>query len=163
MGSEKQNRFLALIGQKPGEDSRNSKYDPEYCEKIKIMAQDGMFPEEWACEIGVTLWTFKNWAQKYPDFNEALVQSRLLLTSWWTKKLRDTMSMPSNPTVYGLLARRFTSLYGTTPVDLMGWMLEGSDEETSDSMGPVAVKAVATDDLVARLSVLEQRKREAGQ
>jgi len=47
---------IMLICAQPGEQ-RALKYDPEMCWRVRDMAQEGMFPEEWCADLGVTMST----------------------------------------------------------------------------------------------------------
>lgn len=45
---------LVAIGQKPGAEGRARKYDPKYCDDVRLYAQEGLFPESWCARIGIT-------------------------------------------------------------------------------------------------------------
>lgn len=92
------------------------KYEPVYCEVVRTMAQEGKFPEEWCVRIGVTANTLYNWANKYPEFEDAMHIAWHLLASYWAMQARmaATGGIPgSSPTVLlALLQRRFPQIWG---------------------------------------------------
>lgn len=156
-------QFMAVIGQPAGEQSRNSKYDPAYCDTIKLLAQAGKFPETWACEIGVSVETLRRWGHAYPEFKDALIISKHLLGHYWTEEVAKGINKATaNSAMYALILRRLPALFGKEPVDLTEYVLR-PDDITDDAPGALtaeAVKTTSTDDLQARLEALRKRRME---
>lgn len=91
-----------------------SKYDPAYCDQIRDMAQQGMFPEEWCGHIGVVMRTLYQWADTYPEFEEAVTISWHILAAVHAEKLRNliTMGSPTASVQFRMMARRFRTAWG---------------------------------------------------
>ena len=166
MSSPRQN-FLTVIGQQPGGEPRALKYDPAFCEAVKLMAQEGEFPEAWAAEIGVTLETMRLWCHRYPEFREATGIARLLLATYWTRRIaRNADSDAAKPGMYAMLARRLPALYGKNPIDLVEWMHappEGIAAGGLAALDAGTVAAASTDVLRERLEALRKRRAEEDQ
>ena len=153
--------FLAMIGQPSGQPGRNLKYEPALGQRIRDLARQGVFPEGWALELGVSLETLRLWSRRYPDFAEDLGMARLALIDFWTRQLIRNLNNPqARPGMYGLLLRRFPALYGANPVDLSDWLTAlpeapaPKDEETLARK----VKAMSSEELQARLATLRDRR-----
>lgn len=153
--------FLAMIGQPAGKPSRNRKYTPDVCLRIRELASQGIFPEGWALEVGVTLETFRIWGHQNPEFSEALSMSRLALIDFWTRELIRNLNNPQARTgIYNMLVRRFPALYGANPVDLAEWLTTPPDAPQSAPQDTFAerVKAMSDEELQARLAALRARR-----
>jgi hypothetical protein len=165
---ENKSTFMALIGQQAGEPGRASKYDPEHGKTLRLLAQDGKFPEEWACEIGVSLETIRRWGHTYPEFRDSLVIAKHLLAAHWTRKIADNVnSETAKPAMYAMLIKRFPALYGKEPIDLTDWVLSApdSDEEgltPKDTLTQEAARAMPDADIRARIDALRKRREEEG-
>lgn len=140
---------MILIGQQPGDEGRASKFDPEYCMKIRLLAQEGKFPEEWAAHIGVHMATMRNWASTHPEFREAVQIARVLLATWWTNKAREfTDKKGGNQMILvEVLRKRFPELYGKHPKDAFDFIL--TPEEVPVAAPPPAEGPSLTDDPAA--------------
>ena len=156
--------FLRLIGQQPGEPGRASLYKSEYCQIVRDLAEEGMFPESWCANIGVSLSAMRLWCQAFPEFREAVEIAHLLLVHYWTKKFKEAAESPTaKPGIYAMLARRLPAFYGTAPVDLVDWLLGGP---AITGPAPAAPRAAAPaqvgndteDDLRKRLAALQARR-----
>lgn len=156
--------FLVVIGQQPNGEGRALKYDPEFCNTVRVLAQEGEFPEAWGAEIGVTLETMRLWCMKHPDFREAVGQARLLLATYWTRDIVANKNNPNaKPGLYHMLARRIPALYGKTPVDLGEWLQTPPDTNAPDqakALDASTVAAATTDTLQQRLEALRKRREE---
>ena len=64
---------------------RPSSYDPAYCEQVVKLGAEGNSPEEISAEINVPRTTMDSWAEKYPEFSEALTRAKDLELVWWEK------------------------------------------------------------------------------
>lgn len=131
-------QHLALIGAKVGEPGRALKYEAEMCDRIRDMAQQGMFPEEWCGPLGVTLETMRLWGHKHPEFRDALIISRHLLNAYWSAKARRSVDSPNiNQTVLvTILKGRFNEFYGNNPANI--WHFLHSED---GSWGPATADA----------------------
>ncbi len=171
---EPKSAFLARIGQPIGEKGRANKYDPAHCDTIKLLAQNGKFPETWACEIGVSVETLRLWGHRYPEFKEALVIAKHLLGHYWTEQVASGLwiekgqqgekTRQANAAMFTLLARRLPALFGTDPVDLADYVLRpAGDAIEGQALGLDQIKAASTEELQARLEALRKRREVEGQ
>ena len=157
--------FMAVIGQQPGATGRALKYDPAFCDVIRILAQGGDFPEAWAAEIGVSVETLRRWGHEYPDFKDALIAAKHLLATFWTRDIAENRKNgKANPAMYGLIARRLPALFGKEPVDLSEYVLRPASpddaEAPQEALTADQARAAPTDDLTARLEALRRRRTE---
>lgn len=108
---------LIICGQRVGEPSRRKKYDPKYCDAIKMMALNGEFPEIWLATIGIHQRTFYDWANAYPEFEESVAEAWVILESYWTKQISENLTNPDLRTTLLLkvLTSRFPTIWGNTP------------------------------------------------
>lgn len=159
---ENTKHFMAIIGQQPGEKGRATKYDPAYCETIKLLAQNGKFPETWACEIGVSVETLRLWGHAHPEFRDALIIAKHLLGHYWTEEVAAGVKSPlANSAMYSLILRRLPALFGKDPVDLTEFVLRPDtpeDQSNPEALTAEAVKAAPTEELQARLNALRTRR-----
>lgn len=161
-----QNRtFLMRIGQQPGGPGRAKVYDPDIHPALVMqLAQEGMFPEEWASEIGVTFMTFRNWYRDHPEFAEAFEAARLLLETHWTRELKKNLNNPgARPGLWGLMMRRFSHYYGTKAPDLWAWFRDEQAKTAAPAPdGRIDNPATAaTADIERRLAELRARQEAA--
>ena len=70
------------------EPAAQCKYRPEFCQQVREMAQEGMFPEEWCAHIGVTVMTLFRWANRFPEFEEAVEISWHILHAYYANQVR---------------------------------------------------------------------------
>lgn len=94
----------------------DDRYEPYFCDRIILMAEELMFPEEWAAELGVTEADLYDWIARFPEFARAWNIAATKLRAAFTRELRDQAKRPSsmsNPALLGLIAKtRFRDLYG---------------------------------------------------
>lgn len=158
--------FLTVIGQPPGEQSRAMKYDPENCMTVRMLAQEGQFPEEWAAHLGVSLETMRLWCQTYPDFYDAVGVARILLATYWTRHIKKNLNNPNAKVgLYQTLVRRIPALYGSNPIDLAQWMQTPPDatapgQDASHGFSADQVANASTEALQERLEALRRRRQE---
>lgn len=160
--------FLITIGQQPGQPGRAGKYNPEYCDLIKVLAQEGKFPETWCATMGIHRSTLYAWADVHPDFEEAVLQAWALLQHYWTEyaaqHLKDTNLRST--VLIRILASRFPRLYGRPEI------LEGTLEHfvARNAVNPTEEANAAPEDqqlaagqreaIEARIAELQKRLNE---
>lgn len=164
---------IMLIGPQPGEQ-RALKYDPEFCWTVRLMGQDGKFPEEWCAGLGVTMSTLFQWANTYPDFDQAVREAWHLLNAYWTRKARDVVEKPLfysdlKATVFlEILRKRFPETWGKNARNTQE-TFENRDmaavEEGQAQRSPLAdheaIRAADVDRLEERIAQLEARRKAA--
>ena len=158
---------LALIGQKPGEKGRATKYDPDtHCQLVRDLAQRGEFPEAWAAEIGITLNTMRVWVNTHEEFAESVIIARHLLQTFWTRELAKARNDPnSKPGIYSIIVRRFPELYGKNPIDLFAFLhsplptdAAGQSEGEHTITTADGVQQMTDEEIQKRLETLRQRR-----
>ncbi len=91
-------------------------YEPYFCDEILRMADEMMFPEEWAAELGVSEPELFSWIGKFPEFARAYNVAATKLRAAFTREMRDSARGEksfSQPALYKLFAeKRFPDLYG---------------------------------------------------
>lgn len=166
-GNPRKRANIMLIGQKAGEQGRALKYDPEFCWTVRQMGQAGQFPEEWCARIGITMGTLFNWANTYPDFDQAVREAWHLLNAYWTAKARQVVE---NPLLYSdlkatvfleILRKRFPETWGKHPrntqetFETRNASMEGTASPLTD---PNRLRDAKIDELEQRLRTLRARR-----
>lgn len=164
--SNNKGHFLALIGQQRGEPGRGTVYDADlHCQVVRMLGQQGKFPETWAAKIGVTMGTMRRWVQTHEEFAEAIIIARHLLQSYWSEELAKNRNNPNaKPGIYSMIMRRFPELYGTSPVDLFNFLetpIEDNSEGARDvtPITPEGVRMASDDEIKRRLEILRKRQQ----
>lgn len=71
---------------------RPSSYDPNYCDDVIRMGNEGYSVIEMAVAIGVCRATLEtNWPTEHPEFLEALTHARECSQAWWERAGRTGM------------------------------------------------------------------------
>jgi len=105
----------------------NSKYKPEYCERVIEMGKQGFSKEQMSSALGVGWDCFDNWAKSHEDFNQAIrtaIQEEL--SYWENLGLQNIVEAPGgqrlNGAVYNkIMAARFPRKYSErNKVELTG-------------------------------------------
>lgn len=65
--------------------ARPTKYDPVYCEQLVEHMRDGASVTSFAAEIDVARSTINEWAERHPEFSEALSRGKAKCAAWWEK------------------------------------------------------------------------------
>ena len=156
---------LVVIGQQADEPGRALKYDPKYCEAIRMMAQAGEFPETWCATIGIHKVTLYRWADDHPEFEEAVMIAWVLLQSFWTKYAVDNMKNTDlrGNVLIRMLQRRFPGLYGGD-TQIEGTLEHFMARNAKPAAAPEAVRDPGDqpimqnrEAMLARIAELEQR------
>ena len=120
----------------------NSKYKPEYCEKIIEMGRTGMSKEQISGALNVGWDCLDNWAKKHEEFYQALRTAKNLELSYWESLgLQNVLETPGgqrlNGAVYNkIMAARFPSKYSErNKVELSGDGGGAIQIEHSNSIG----------------------------
>ena len=120
----------------------NSKYKPEYCEKVIEMGRMGMSKEQISGALDVGWDCLDNWAKKHEVFNQALRTAKNLELSYWESLgLQNVLETPGgqrlNGAVYNkIMAARFPSKYSErNKVELSGENGGAIQIEHSNSIG----------------------------
>lgn len=154
-------RFAALVPLRTPETAA-CKYSPEYCNQVRMLAQEGMFPEEWCAHIGVTLQTLYNWANAYPEFEEAVHIAWWILRAYWSKKARESVQgIGMAPSVLNnILEKRFPDTWGRN-ARMTHEHLEtrNTGPQEDDDTSPEALRKMSDDDLEARIAQIEARRK----
>ncbi len=123
-----------------------------------------MFPEEWCAHIGITMATLYNWANAYPEFEEACLISWYLLRAYWTEKARNSIQGVGIPpsVLIKILESRFPDTWGKSNPRMTQEHFEdrnkSDDPEATEDTSPEALRAVPLEDLQARIKVLQERR-----
>jgi hypothetical protein len=67
-------------------------YDPSFAERLVELAGGGLFRNEIAQELGVSLADFDAWSSQHPDFAAALADADTATGAWWNRQPREAMS-----------------------------------------------------------------------
>ena len=148
----------------PGEQ-RALKYDPEFCWTIRGLAQEGRFPEEWCAEIGVTMKTLYEWANVFPEFDEAVRIAWHLLNAYWTNYARDNLTNPNLRTtlLLEILRKRFPESWGKNARNTQE-TFETRNETPGvdgDEKSPLtrALKDAPREEIKDRIAMLQERMK----
>lgn len=157
--------MLAVVEQPVG---NANKYDPSYCQVIRDLAQQGKFPETWCAEIGVTYQTFYNWANTYPEFEEAMHIAWYLLRSHWAEKAAMAATIGSGsalPTVLlEILRKRFPEVWGNNPQVTHEHFARRNEPPAPEAGGAPLdggaedYDAMSDEELDARIELLQKRR-----
>lgn len=156
-------RFAALVptGREYG---AANKYDPEHCWAVREFAQAGMFPEEWTAHLGVTMPTLYNWANAYPEFEQAMHEAWWLLQSYWTKKARASVQgtgMP--PSILSMiLEKRFPDTWGKNSRNTHETFESRNDVPDDEDTTPAELRKLTRDELREKIQALEARRKHDG-
>lgn len=98
---------------------QESKYKPEYCEKLKEHMSKGRSIETFGVTVGVTRATVYNWCEKHEDFAKAKDEAMQLAQEFFESKLeiklneKDSRSKNIDTTcLIFALKTRFHKTYG---------------------------------------------------
>lgn len=149
-----------------------SKYDPAHGLTIRLLAQEGKFPETWCAQLGVTMQTLWNWANKYPEFDEHVRIAWHLLHDFWTEKATSLLTHPTakQTLLLEILRKRFPETWGDDPRNtLETWqfrpkVMDEDEEGGAEALdvSPGALSKMDDDDISARIAQLEARRKHDG-
>ncbi len=70
----------------------NRPYDPSFANRVVELASNGLFRDEIACELGVSLADLETWSSQHPEFAGALADADTATSAWWNRQPREAMS-----------------------------------------------------------------------
>ena len=160
-----------IVPAEPAKGSNRQKYDGTSGRRILELAEEGMFPEEWCCELGITMRTLYAWARTYPEFEERVEQAWHLLHAYWARLVRQNIRNPAFRQTLALrvMAKRFPSTWGkdtsNTLEHFTGCMREGAGSRAEDGEGRAGaalcveqIRLLPTEEIERRIAVLESRR-----
>ena len=71
-----------------GPGGRPTKYDPEFCERVIDLMEQGYSATAVAGKMRVARSTLYKWAEDNPEFSDALNIGRACAQAWWEDRLR---------------------------------------------------------------------------
>lgn len=168
MSESRKRANIMLIGPQPGEQ-RALKYDPEFCWTVRLMGQEGKFPEEWCARLGITMSTLYQWSNIYPDFDQAVREAWHLLNAYWTAKARDVVEKPLlysdlKATIFlEILRKRFPETWGKNARNTQEtFENRNTDPEGDGTASPLTdpnrLRDAKIDELEQRLRTLRARR-----
>lgn len=155
-------RFMAIV---PGDGGERrgpaDKYKPEYCWDVREMGQKGMLPEEWVSHIGVTLKTLYNWADAYPEFEQAMHEAHWLCRAFWAQQARQSIQgvgMPPSVIIL-MLERRFGDMWGKNSINMHKHFDTRNEIPDPEDITPKELRDMNRDELRDRIRELEARRK----
>jgi hypothetical protein len=160
-----------IVPAEPAKGSNRQKYDGTSGRRILELAEEGMFPEEWCCELGITMRTLYAWARTYPDFEECVEQAWHLLHAYWARLVRQNIRNPAFRQTLALrvMAKRFPSTWGANPSNTLehftGYKSQDEGYPSGDGEGAAVaaltvdqIRLLPTEEIERRIGVLEARR-----
>ena len=145
-------------------NSNRQKYDADAPLRILAMAEEGLFPEEWCVDLGISMRTLYSWANDRPEFEEAVEAAWHVLHAYWARLLRANLTnlAPRQNAILQVMAKRFPSTWGQTPNNTLDHFLSRNSAPAISNHAQVATSrapepAMAREELVARIKVLQAR------
>ena len=157
---------MMLIGQQKDEAGRNTKYEPEMCDRLRAMGEQGMWPEEWMAHLGIGRSTMYNWANRYPEFGEAVDIAWYLCAAFWSKWMRDNITHPNaKASIVAKVSARFPSLWGKNPIITHEHFMErnlASLDGQAVAVGLDGRVKMTKEQMEAKIAELTERRKHAG-
>jgi hypothetical protein len=163
---QQRSNIMRIIGQKSDEPGRGTKYDPEFCWRVRDMAQEGKLPEEWCAEIGITMATAYNWCRWHEEFDEAWRIAWIIVGAYWSRQIRKAAVDPMNPTRAALLEiarKRFPSTWGKAPTNTAEAfdLIRAAEAGQAAGITDVGGTLMTAEERDRRIVELEQRRAAA--
>lgn len=160
--------FLNALPVKTGrpQDTNALKYDAElHCKMVRKMGQEGKFPAAWCANIGIHRATLHRWANKYPEFDEALKVAWSLCQCWWENKNQELLTNPNAKTalVVETLRKRFPHSWGQGAIDTEDEYdrrprdITPDDEAITAAPSAEEIEAMPDSDIQKRIKELQAR------
>ena len=131
---------------------RPTLYRPEFCERVIAMGKQGMSQEQISGTLGFAWNTLDLWAEKHPEFMQALRTAKNLELHYWEDLgLQNVLETPGgqrlNGAVYNkIMAARFPAKYSErNKIELTGANGGAVKLETSHSIAQEILKDIQSD------------------
>lgn len=116
---------------------RPSTYDPDYCEKIITLGEQGASIAEMAFELNVCRNTLKAWAAEHDEFLTAFTRATLASQVWWERKGRSGMEKSSSEFQASIWSRSMAARFPDDWREVKGTELTGKDGGAIETVGRV--------------------------
>lgn len=135
------------------------KYTPDACRVVIECAEEGMWPEEWCRELGITRRTMYNWIATHEEFRISAEKASDILAAVQAREVRQMFreGNPTLPSKLKLLARRIPTLWGEAPKETVD-RIAGHDSDESAAQVQAEARAMKDADLEERIRKLEARR-----
>lgn len=136
-------------------------YNPEFCQTVRDLAQQGLFPESWCAHIGVTMRTMFTWADRYPEFCEAFEIGWHLLADYWSKEALNSIQGVGRPpsVTLEILRKRFPATYGSKPRNTLETFMHRNQPDRADlEQQTMNITRLSDEDLSRKIAILEERR-----
>ena len=91
--------------------SSGRSYDPSFETRVVELANEGLFRDEIARELGVSVADIEAWSSQHPDFAVALADADTATAAWWNRQAREAMAH-NRPFRAALWAKVMAQHYG---------------------------------------------------
>lgn len=146
--------------------SNRQKYNADIPKQVIDMARQGMFPEEMCAELGISMRTLYAWANKRPEFEEAMEQAWHLLHAFWARLVRENIANPAfrQTAALKVMAKRFPATWGNEPRNTLESFLERNAPQDGTTPGTecthcASVRALSNEELNAEIDMYLERRR----
>jgi hypothetical protein len=102
---------------------RPSSYDPEFADRVIPFMADGYSLTAFAGEIGVSRQTIYNWAERHPEFLDAVKTGEAASQLWWERRNRgfaETGEGNATAIIFGLKNRAAEDWCDKRDINLSG-------------------------------------------
>lgn len=137
-------------------------YEPYFCARIKELADEGLYPEEWAAQFDVSEYDMFNWISHFPEFARAYMVALTKLRAKFTHDLRKAANGKIEKAQAGLFTllakKRFPDLYGDQPDEPLRPVLPSGPQTIEGTVAGLDDPSdMATKDIADELAVLRRR------
>ena len=145
--------------------SNRQKYHAGMPQRVIDMARDGMFPEEWCAELGISMRTLYAWANDRPEFEEAVEDAWHALHAYWARLMRENITNPAfrQTAALQIIAKRFPATWGQHPRNTLDHFQDRNAKviDTPEGACPncTHLRNMSDEELTARRQELESRLR----
>lgn len=145
--------------------SNRQKYHSGIPQQILDMAKQGMFPEEWCAELGISMRTLYVWANERPEFEDAVEQSWHALHAFWASLLRSNITNPAfrQTAALQVMAKRFPATWGQSPQNTLEHFRDrnSTPDDSSDQLCShcARIQSMTVEELKAELEMYEERRK----
>lgn len=114
---------MKAIGQQAGDtgmNARRNKFDPVFCTWVVDWAKEGQLMVQWARNLCVTIQTLYDWANAYPEFEEAMQMAFTEAGAHWTALGISNMKNPTGEGTKKFDTRLYLAFMQSSFPELMG-------------------------------------------